>query len=257
MKRSGEIQKVQFNRLRKSENKGKECYDEAVKAQRLIDARSFGFETGHASQCSTDLTDEAVQLMRDLLKEADMTPGTKEQWTELSSNFNARRSESMLERSGEQLLRSINSLCATRKPTGDPDVPEEVDRAKCLTRGMFATQEIVNDESDSNNERNNDENDDRGKDRNNDECNDGNSESNDSVGDEKITEGNGVGRQVNAAPTTTDGPGEELRESRGLEVPTAKVTEASSNTIPSEGSTTRSRIREASTSRGSSSGRIT
>ncbi|KAI9895201.1 hypothetical protein PsorP6_018807 [Peronosclerospora sorghi] len=52
---------------------------------------------------------------------------------------------------------------------------------------MFATLEIVNDESDSNNDRNNDNSEDGDHDRNNDECNDGNSESNDGAGDEEIT----------------------------------------------------------------------
>ncbi|KAI9907243.1 hypothetical protein PsorP6_004248 [Peronosclerospora sorghi] len=55
-----------FNRLSKSDNKGKEYYYEAVKAQRLTDARSFVFETGHAAQCPPALTEEVVQLMLDL-----------------------------------------------------------------------------------------------------------------------------------------------------------------------------------------------
>ncbi|KAI9910448.1 hypothetical protein PsorP6_010670 [Peronosclerospora sorghi] len=78
----------------------------------------------------------------------------------------------MLERNGEELLCSFNSLFATRKPIDDPDIPEEVDRAKGLKRAMFATQEIVSDESDSNNDREDAESKERNNDRNNDECHD-------------------------------------------------------------------------------------
>ncbi|OWZ14745.1 hypothetical protein PHMEG_00011726, partial [Phytophthora megakarya] len=65
-------------------------------------------------------------------------PFGSEQWASIASSYNAQLPSGWPERDGDSLKRKFMSLKNKRKPTGDPDCPSEVKRAKVAFRRIEA-----------------------------------------------------------------------------------------------------------------------
>ncbi|KAI9915937.1 hypothetical protein PsorP6_007547 [Peronosclerospora sorghi] len=143
-----------FNRLRSDACATDHGHQAAKDAQMLIDEHGSVFERGAAS--SDDLSREEELLILDTAE--DPLPYTQAEWDVVAAQYNSRRTLEMLSRSAAELIRAHQKLTAVKKPTGDPDCPETVRRAKHLRRNIEARRDAENLDGDVERESDSDEN---------------------------------------------------------------------------------------------------
>ncbi|KAI9920014.1 hypothetical protein PsorP6_015634 [Peronosclerospora sorghi] len=129
-----------FNRLRSDACATDHGHQAAKDAQKLINEHGRVFERGAAS--STDLYREEELLMLDTAE--DSLPYTQAEWDVVASQYNSGRTLEMLSRSASELIQAHQKLTAVKKPTGDPDCPETVRRAKHIRRNIEARRDTEN-----------------------------------------------------------------------------------------------------------------
>lgn len=83
---------------------------------------------------ATQFTQEETHMLLDLVEE--VLPVGQEQWKIISNDFNS-RVEAKRRRTDEGIRRKFNSLAATKIPTGNPNMPEDVYRAKAISEQIY------------------------------------------------------------------------------------------------------------------------
>ena len=143
--RAGEVLKKKFNRLRSGDPETSPAVARAVALQKKIEDSQRVFESNDQQKESV-LAKADASTMLTLVEER--LPNTLQQWDELADLYNTRRTGGALQANGKSLKRQFDAFANVQKPTGTPNCPVEVERAK---RARYAIQNhaaIVGDEED-------------------------------------------------------------------------------------------------------------
>ncbi|ETL84226.1 hypothetical protein L917_15914 [Phytophthora nicotianae] len=90
---------------------------------------------------NTNYTMNEIDRLLDLVEQA--LPLGRDEWERLGANYNAGRSRGSPEREFESLRRKFKVLYSTRKPTGMPDMPPHIKRAKELKKAIDGKANVV------------------------------------------------------------------------------------------------------------------